>query len=140
MKSVKFNELIKDIDDFNISDVDKKKVDKLVLTFDNEEQIKKFDDIYSELLLRKIYPLTRGIPFCKARIEHCTELFCSDGTGKKKKECKSCKLLKYCNYDSNQSDPKNSNHRGFNVKPIMGVSDDLITFLEERNESLNDWI
>jgi hypothetical protein len=124
MKQLK--ELTININDFNPNE----KVDKLVLTFDNETQIEKFNQIYPELILKKIYPLTKGIPFCKAKIEHCLELFYSKGTGKKKKECASCKLLKYCDY----------NDENFDVIPILNPSKDLIKFLEERNENLNDWI
>lgn len=130
MKAVKLNEFIIKIDDFDISNLIKNKIDKLILVFDNETQIKKFDDIYSELLLKKIYPLTKGIPFCKARIEHCIELFKSKGIGKKKDGCNSCILLKYCDY----------NNEEFNIKPIKKVPSDLIQFLEERDESINDWI
>ena len=124
----KLKELVVKIDDFKLSNLNN--VDKLVLIFDNEKQIKKFDLIYSEILLKKIYPLTKGIPFCRAKIEHCIELFKSKGTGKKKEECSSCKLKKYCDYDSGD----------FEIKPMKKVSSDLIKFLEERNENLDDWI
>jgi hypothetical protein len=130
MKQFKLKELVINIDDFKLSDIEKKRIDKLILVFNNQNQIKKFNHIYSELLLKKIYPLTKGIPFCCGKIQHCIELFSSKGAGKKKKECTSCVLLKYCNYNSEK----------FNLKPITKPQKDLIKFLEERNESLNDWI
>ncbi len=130
MKKNELNVLSVDIDNFDLKVLENKRIDKLVLEFKEETQIEKFNKIYPELLLNKIYPLTKGIPFCKGKIEHCVELFSSTGLGNKKKECNSCQLKKYCNY----------NLEDFDIKSIRNAPKDLLKFLEERNESLNDWI
>ena len=91
------------------------------------------DEVYasfSDLLSQRIYPFTKGVPFCCGKIEHCIELFVGEGKGEKPKACSDCKLKKWCDYSG----------KGFTVKAIKKCDKDLLLFLEERDERFIDWI
>lgn len=103
---------------------------KHIIVFKDSSKLGELDSILSEKIFKKIYPLTKGIPFCCGKIEHSWELFNGTGKGKKKKECKDCKLISWCNYNSEE----------FDIKAIKKPNKDLLKFLEERDESINDWI
>lgn len=103
---------------------------KHIIEFKDDSQLDELDSMIADKIFNKIYLLTKGIPFCCAKIEHSWELFHGTGTGTKKEECKSCKLISWCNYNSEQ----------FKIKAITHPNKDLLKFLEERDENINDWI
>jgi len=98
-----------------------------ILEFKEESESKDLD--FTELISKKIYPFTKGIPFCCGKIEHCIELFQGTGKGDKPKACNGCKLIFWCDY----------NGSNFKIKPITECDADLIEFLEDRDENINDW-
>jgi len=95
----------------------------------SEEDLKDLDQQFSEIMSKKKYPFTKGVPFCRTKIEHCIELFKGTGEGEKPKTCNTCKLKKWCNY----------NGEAFKIKPILECDKDLLAFLEERDENSDDW-
>ncbi len=102
---------------------------KEIIEFKDDSQLKDLDSLFTELLIKKKYPLTKGIPFCCGKIKHCIELFLGTGKGKKPETCNICKLKKWCDYSG----------ADFKIKPIVNCDEDLLKFLEERDENINDW-
>ncbi|MFC1691791.1 hypothetical protein ACFL0W_06450 [Nanoarchaeota archaeon] len=100
-----------------------------ILEIKDDSQLKELDSLFSDLISQKIYPLTKGVPFCCGKIEHCIELFIGKGIGKKPELCKDCKLISWCDYSGAK----------FDIKPIRECDKDLIEFLEDRDENINDW-
>lgn len=100
---------------------------KEVIEFSDDSKLNKLDSMISKSISNKKYPLTKGIPFCCAKIEHCIELFIGNGSGNKPKTCDLCKLRQWCNY--------NGEH--FDIKPIINCDVDLLKFVEERDSKKN---
>jgi hypothetical protein len=100
------------------------------------KDLKSLEGVYasfSDLLSKRMYPFTKGVPFCCAKIEHCIELFVGTGKGEKPDGCSGCVLKKFCDH-SKDSDSN------FVVKAVKKCDKDLLLFLEERDERINDWI
>jgi len=109
------------------------KVNRVIIELNNQEQIKQLNEIFSDLILKKFYPFTKGVPFCQTQIEHCWELFNQQNIiiTKKAKECQDCLLTEYCNYQNNNQD--SSQNQQFEVKPIKEIKPELINFLKDEN-------
>ena len=91
---------------------------RIIILFSEESQLAKFDEIFSDFVLNKRYPLTKGIPFCHAKIQHTIEIF-QKVESEKPKECMRCSLQKYCSFNGR-----------FTPKPIIEADKDLLRFLE----------
>ena len=91
--------------------------------------IKELDSKFSDVMSKRMFPFTKGVPFCCAKIEHCIELFKGTGKGDKPEACNNCKLKKWCDYSG----------ESFKIKAITECDKDLLAFLEERDENIDDW-
>ena len=68
------------------------------------------DLLFSELVLRKFFPLTKGLAFCFGRMEHAVEFYESEWKNLKKPvDCGSCLFANECSYNGN----------GQGVKPFI---------------------
>ena len=95
----------------------------------NKEEIDKANRFIQDCLENKVYPIIKGVPFCCIDIKHCYDLFFGKGRGEKPESCKTCKLIRFCNY----------NKENFELKPIKYAEEELLRFLEERDENITDW-
>lgn len=91
---------------------------RIIILFTEESQLEKLPEIFSDFVLNKRYPLTKGIPFCNAKIQHTIEIF-QKVRSEKPKECIKCSLQKYCSFNGR-----------FTPKPIIEADKDLLRFLE----------
>lgn len=81
-------------------------------------------------ILNKEFPIIKDVPFCLCPIEHCSYLYFGTGLGDKTSSCSFCKLSSWCDYDKKQN---------LKVVAILDCDTDLLKFLEERDENINDW-
>lgn len=96
-----------------------------ILIFTDETELNKIDDIFANLITKRIYPLTKNIPFCKTDIKHCIEIFRREKQINNFTECSDCKLKLYCPYKG----------KNFKVLPIKTPNKDLIKWLKNENPS-----
>ena len=106
---------------------------KKIIEVKNESELASVYASFSDLLSQRIYPFTKGVPFCIGKIEHCIELFTGTGVGEKPDACSECVLKRHCDYSGDSG-------YTFSVKAIKKCDKDLLLFLEERDERINDWI
>lgn len=99
-------------------------MDKNILVVnDNKIDVNEF---YSSSIAKNKYPLTKGLPFCCANIQHCIEIFNKEKQQNNYTECSECKLKRYCPYQG----------KGFKVSPITNPNPDLIDWLENENTTI----
>lgn len=109
-------------------DLERLASDKPVLAFKDDAHLGRLPGIFAELLLREIYPLTVGIPFCHGEIQHMVETFHKKKSGNDFPECAGCRLKVYCAYTG----------KGFTPRPITRVDEDLQKWLDD--ETIIDWL
>jgi len=91
---------------------------RIIILFSEESQLVKLGEVFSDFVLNKRYPLTKGIPLCHSMIQHTIEIF-QKIESEKPEECTGCVLQKYCFLNGK-----------FKPKPILEADKDLLRFLE----------
>lgn len=101
--------------------------DHVVLRVDGEQGLEGLTDLFAELIARGIYPMTRGLPFCRGDMAHMVETFEKSAAVSECPACAGCLLARGCAYRGN----------GFEVRPVTEVSPDLAAWMDD--ESTFDW-
>lgn len=109
-------------------------IKRIIIEFDSKKGLENIDDITSEVIAKRFFPFTRGIPFCQDNIDQMSELFTWNNQKKSDKtnECKSCIFANYCSYKEGSNK--------FDIKPITkkeSNNKDIIKFLEENENTTN---
>ena len=73
-------------------------VGRVIVEFEDKAQIKDLDIVFSELIARKFYPFTKGIPPCNTDIKHCIERFQEPLSLEKPSQCNGCILQNFCSF------------------------------------------
>ncbi|MBN1176003.1 hypothetical protein JXA48_05150 [Candidatus Woesearchaeota archaeon] len=84
----------------------------------------------SQSIIDREFLIIENVPFCLCPIEHCSYLYFGTGKGQKPYGCSSCKLKYWCDYDKSQD---------LEIVSLTDCDPDLLKFLEERDENINDW-
>ena len=115
-----------------LDEIREKHDDLIILNCKDDDDAKLSEELIPEILLLNAWPMTRGIPFCKARIEHMSEIFVSENAEfDKNQECSGCIFLKWCRHiDSKDYSVKAaSEHKHF---------EDIRRFLENEEKNTLD--
>jgi len=105
------------------------RIQRIILEFKDNSSLNILDELFSEIISKRLYPLTKGIPFCNGQIKHMYELFNKVKTNNKPKECNDCILNSNCSFDNN----------GFTPKKITDKKKhkDILKFLNENEDFTN---
>ena len=101
-----------------------------IILCNKQSDIAKAQEQVKQMLLDRKYPIVKGVPFCCFDNEYVYDLFFGKGKGNKKEDCKKCMLKRWCDYDSEE----------FEIKALESCDPDMIKFLEDRDENIDDWI
>jgi len=108
------------IESFDLGRIPK---ESFILGFRDDRLLHALPDLFAELLLHEIYPLTQGIPFCQGEIQHMVEIFRKERGTRAFAECGACRLAPWCAYRG----------EGFTPRPIERVEPELQAWLDDEN-------
>lgn len=100
-------------------------VHRVILLLDSEKDLQLLDVACAELIGERLFPFTKGIPFCRGNIDQMYELFYPLGP-QKRVECKQCSFAPFCSYNG-----------PLEVKPISEPYEDALEFLEKNENATN---
>jgi len=107
------------------------KIHRLIVDFENEI-CDDFEDLFAEIMSKRLFPLVKGVPFCKVNeknLIHMIEIYDISTETEKPDECNGCIFSKYCSFSKESNFGKVLR---FTPKKILnkGEYEDILHFLE----------
>jgi len=86
------------------------RANRIIISFEKEEQLSGLQDLLREFVVLRRFPLTQNVPLCKIDVKFASEIYVHQVVvNAKPQECNGCIMQKYCLYEG----------QGFVVQPIL---------------------